>query len=436
MVDSTSRVARRPTGSLQLAGFTLTVVDGLDRGLTIRIEGRAARIGKGAECDLRLTDATVSRTHTLISPGPDGYLVEDLGSTNGTRVNGAKVQSAEVDAACRIQAGDSVIEFQPVTRKLSTRPAAAPQLGGMLGESDAMGPVFGLLRQVAPTEATVVITGETGTGKELAARALHALSPRASGPFEVVDCGNMDRELLGSELFGHTRGAFTGAVAPRRGAFDRADGGTLFLDEIGELPSEIQTRLLGVLQRREIRPLGADAAHPVNTRVVAATHRDLDAMVAAGSFREDLYFRLAVITLELPPLRDRKSDLPLLAEHFLRELSPGAPASLTRGAIAHLEAQAWKGNIRELRNTIQRALVLSGGAAITEAHLSSPARKPAATSAAAPLTLEAAEERLIREALARNRGNKQATARELGIAKETLRRKLKAYQLGGDDPDD
>ena len=429
---STRPLDRAGRSILDLAGCELTVVSGPDRALSIKVEGRPVRVGKGPGCDLKLTDQSVSRFHVLISPSPDGFVIEDLGSTNGTEVNGARVASATVTGRCRIGLGQTVLECAPVVRKLVTGPASVSALEGMLGDSLAMRAAYGLIRQVAPTEASVVITGETGTGKELAARAIHAQSLRKAGPFEVVDCGNVDRELLGSQLFGHEKGAFTGAVSAYRGAFDRARKGTLFLDEIGELSADVQTRLLGVLQRREVRPLGADTAHPIDTRVVAATHRDLEAMVSRGQFREDLYFRLVVIVVHLPPLRERRADIPVLVAHFLDELAPGAPARIAPAAMEFLVAQPWKGNVRELRNAVQRALVLSGGAEIEIPHLTLSPRADAAvpgTAPGRPVTLEESERAAIQEALRRNAGNKSRTARELGIALATLKRKLREYGL-------
>ncbi|MBI4863449.1 MAG: sigma 54-dependent Fis family transcriptional regulator [Candidatus Riflebacteria bacterium] len=387
-ISATRRLERQAGRIFDLTGCTLTVIEGPDRGTTVTIEGRSVRIGKGPGCDLRLSDQSVSSQTTL--------------------------------------------EFAPVTRKLLTGPSSATRLEGLLGCSTAMRAAYGLIRQVAPTEATVVITGETGTGKEVAARTIHSLSPRNAGPFEVIDCGNVDRELLGSELFGHQKGAFTGAVSSHRGAFDRARGGTLLLDEIGELPADIQTRLLGVLQRREVRPLGAEAAHPIDTRVIAATHRDLEALVEKEAFREDLYFRLAVIIVEMPPLRERREDIPMLVQHFLKELSaPGAdPPAVTEQAMDLMKALPWKGNVRELRNAIQRALVMAGGKPIEADHLGHPVRAGSVAARPGAPTLEEVECRTIREALERNQGNKMRTARELGIALATLKRKIKEYGLG------
>jgi DNA-binding NtrC family response regulator len=283
----------------------------------------------------------------------------------------------------------------------------------------------------------VVLRGETGVGKEVLARAIHELSDRKDAPFVVCDCANLNRELLGSELFGHRKGAFTGAVAAHRGVFERAHRGTLLLDEIGELPAELQTRLLGVLQRREVQPLGSEAPIPVDVRVLAATHRDLEALVEAGTFREDLYFRLAVFTVEMPPLRDRAEDIPLLAEAFLAELGPASasPPRLSDDVRGHLMNHAWPGNVRELRNAVQRALVRAGTGPIQPAHfdatkLSAPVVMRASSR---PLAgkLEDAERQMILEALRRNGWHRDRTARDLGISLSTLKRRVRELRLAG-----
>ncbi|MEO1232322.1 MAG: sigma-54 dependent transcriptional regulator [Myxococcota bacterium] len=235
-------------------------------------------------------------------------------------------------------------------------------LGRMLAASASMKRTFARIREVAATETSVVIQGETGTGKELVAEALHEGSPRASGPFVVVDCAAVARELVESELFGHVRGAFTGAVGDREGAFESARAGTLFIDELGELPLDLQPRLLRALERREVKRVGDDRTRPVDCRVVAATNRDLRREVEAGRFREDLFYRLAVVELSLPPLRERPDDIELLTRKFLEEVSFFGPLELGEATLERLKTHAWPGNVRELRNTIERAATLSDGA--------------------------------------------------------------------------
>lgn len=429
---------------LRMPAAKLTVVEGPDKGTSVTLDTRPIVVGKDPACQLKLTDPSVSRRHACVTAGGDGFRIEDLGSTNGTDVNGVVVTQAVLPPGCRVRVGDTVLEFAPLERRVPSAPWMVDRLEGLVGATPAMRELYGLIRQVAPTEATVVFHGETGTGKEVAARALHALSLRKSGPFVVVDCANMNRELVGSELFGHKKGAFTGAVDNHKGAFERAQGGTVFLDEIGELPLEMQARLLGVLQRREVQPLGATAPVPVDVRVLAATHRDLEAMSRTGTFREDLYFRLAVFTLTLPPLRDRKEDLLPISQQLLANLVPtGAPA-LSPEALATLAAHDWRGNVRELGNVLHRASVLAGAGPIQPAHLrlSKPAATPpTSVEAPAPVpksgnALADAERSAITEAFQKNGGNLVRTAKDLGIARTTLRRKLREYGLyRGDDED-
>jgi DNA-binding NtrC family response regulator len=436
--DSTRPSQTRKLGRvLKIPTCTLRVVSGPDRGREVTVEGRPLTIGKGDGCDLKLTDQSVSRNHASVSVGAQGYAIEDLESTNGTEVNGVLVKNAVLTPGCRIQLGDTVLEFTAAVRSLPSLPVKVDQLEYLVGASPGMQEVYGLIRQVAPTEATVVIRGETGTGKEVAARTIHALSRRKDGPFVVFDCANVNRDLMGSELFGHEKGAFTGAHAARRGAFEQASGGTLFLDEIGELPLELQARLLGAIQRRQVQRLGAENTFQVDTRILCATHRDLEAMCASKEFREDLYFRLAVITVELPPLRDRREDIPLLVARLVAELAPpgSPPPPVSAAALEHLGRELWTGNVRELRNQVERALIVSGGGEVLPAHFAPLKKAKPASSAAVqnvPVDLESAEKDAIMRALERNGGNKKRTAAELGIARSTLQRKLKDWGIADD----
>jgi DNA-binding NtrC family response regulator len=261
--------------------------------------------------------------------------------------------------------GQHQVSFLPGSERVEIRLSGRERLGGLIGRSMAMREVFGILSRVAPTHATVLIEGESGTGKELAARAIHDRSKRASGPFVVFDCSAVPKDLLESELFGHRKGAFTGAVATRKGAFEVADGGTLFLDEIGELSLELQPKLLRALESGEIRAVGAvDVVH-CDTRIVAATNRNLKREVSEGNFREDLYYRLAVIQVRMPPLRSRTEDIPLLVEHFLSELTTSTgrsePLQVSFSTMEKLKRHRWPGNVRELKNFVERAAVLAEG---------------------------------------------------------------------------
>lgn len=315
----------------------------------------------------------------------------------------------------------------------------AQGLGALIGEAPAMRPVFELIRQVAPTKSAVLITGETGTGKELVARAMHAQSPRRDKLFVPLNCAAIPADLLESELFGHVRGAFSGALSDRVGKFQAADEGTLYLDEIGDLDVRLQTKLLRVLQEGVIEPLGTNRRRTVDVRIVSSTNRDLEQAMRAGRFREDLYFRLNVFRVHLPPLRERKEDIPMLAEDFLagfaRELARPV-LRLDPAALAVLEDYAWPGNVRELRNLMERTAVLCQEPVASPALIRSflPVALPPSTSLEnRELNLTRAladlERRMIREALAASGYNKPAAARRLGIGERTLWTKLKKHGL-------
>ncbi|MBI4871228.1 MAG: sigma 54-interacting transcriptional regulator [Candidatus Riflebacteria bacterium] len=273
----------------------MLVEEGPDKGSTAGLEGERLTLGTAPDNGLVLSDPSVSRHHAELVRGPEGLLLRDLGSTNGTFLGAHRVKEAFVGAGVRVILGRTVILLAPAEGMLLAFPSEQTSFGELHGQSTAMRRLFGVLARVAPTEITVLISGETGTGKELAARALHASSRRATGPFVPLDCGALERELAGSDLFGHEPGAFTGAAGRRPGIFEQARGGTVFLDELGELPLELQPKLLRVLERREVRRLGASSYLSVDVRLLAATHRDLKAMAAAGTFREDLLYRVAQV---------------------------------------------------------------------------------------------------------------------------------------------
>ncbi len=308
----------------------------------------------------------------------------------------------------------------------------------MISRNDRMQEIFSILPDVAESNSTILIEGESGTGKELLAKALHNLSTRADKPLITVNCGAIPDTLLESELFGYRAGAFTDARRDKPGRFTQADGGTIFLDEIGDITPALQVRLLRVLQNKTFEPLGATKSVEVDVRVLAATNKDLQAMVAKGTFREDLYYRIRVFKLFLPPLRERKEDIPELARHFINRMNVLKGKDLTGLSKEALDAcmrYDWPGNIRELENAIEHAFILCRGGLIEPRHLPEPLRAIAEMSENLPNggTLAEIEARAIREALARNSGKKLATARELGINKTTLWRKLK--RLGIDIPD-
>ena len=337
----------------------ISVLAGPDKKLVREFTGDRIVIGTHDSCDLVLTDKAVSRQHLEVSLVPRGYALHDLDSRNGTFLGDVRVGEVVVDRDTRLRVGGSELRLQPLRATVDLALPDADRFGGLLGRSPAMRRVFEVLTRVAPSDSTVLITGESGTGKEVAARAIHEASPRRSGPFVVVDCGGLSANLVESELYGHVRGAFTGATTARDGAFVAADGGTLFLDEVGELPLELQTRLLGVLERRQVQPLGSSRPRAVDVRVLAATNRDLRKEVNRGGFRTDLYFRLAVVSVPMPPLRERAEDIPQYVAAMLAEWSEGgAHVPIDAATIAALQAQPWPGNVRELRNTIERAVLL------------------------------------------------------------------------------
>ncbi|MCA9718435.1 MAG: sigma-54-dependent Fis family transcriptional regulator [Myxococcales bacterium] len=348
----------------------LVVSEGPDRGVQIQAARQRLTIGRSAVNDLVLTDTLVSGLHAELVVNERGVLLRDLGSTNGTTVAGVRVREAWLDPGMKIMLGKTEIVFKSAD-EVQVPISRQQQFGAMYGASPAMREIFAVLERVAPTEMSVLIGGETGCGKELVARALHDESPRHKGPFVVLDCGSLPRELAEAAILGHKKGSFTGAVSDRAGCFEDANQGTLFLDEIGELPLELQPKLLRVLDRREVQRIGENTVRKVDVRVVAATHRDLRTMVSRGEFREDLYFRLSVMMVELPPLRDRGDDVLLLAEKFLDDFrrTHGRAPQLSDAARQALLSEQWPGNVRELKNTIERAAYLATGAVIDPSDL-------------------------------------------------------------------
>jgi DNA-binding NtrC family response regulator len=311
-----------------------------------------------------LTEPTVSRTHFNIESDQGAFVIRDLGSTNGTWIDQFRIKEAWLRPGTVLRAGQAQLRFEPVFKPLDLAPAATERFGSLVGRSVRMRQIFTLLERVAKTEATVVIFGETGTGKSAVAQAIHESSTRKSGPFVTVDCGAIAENLIESELFGHEKGAFTGADRLRQGALERAQGGTLFIDELVDLRLDLQPRLLRVLEEREVRRVGGNAAIKLDVRIIAASRFDLWREVEEKRFREDLYFRLAVFTLPLPSLRERKEDIPLLATAFARahKLVPGGGEKLLSrfgpAAFDKLMHHPFPGNVRELRNVIERAITL------------------------------------------------------------------------------
>jgi DNA-binding NtrC family response regulator len=406
-----------------------------------KLQGEAFTAGKDAGNDLVLSQRFVSGRHLKVTRRHNRFVVSDQRSTNGTWLGSVRLFEAEVPFFTTLRVGEAELSIEPAAVSVSK---AATGTYGLIGTDLAMKGLVELIDRVAPSTAAVSIFGESGTGKELVARAIHSQSNRASQAFIPVNCAAISKELIESELFGHEKGAFTGAINARKGAFEEADGGTIFLDEIGELPLDLQAKLLRALESGEIKRVGAPRPITVDTRVVAATNRDLLAMAREGKFREDLYYRLCVIPLTLPPLRARPGDLKLLAEHFLKMHAPrGQRVLLTPQAMQKLEAHPWPGNVRELRNVIFRALLLRKGPNIDAGDLSFDSRPEA------PRGMGAAElecvpgmsladqlsraERLIIESAIKRYGSRERTARELDIGRSTLFKRLKEWGLSADD---
>ncbi|MBI4366863.1 MAG: sigma 54-interacting transcriptional regulator, partial [Deltaproteobacteria bacterium] len=297
----------------------LVVIDGEDKGKKLTLQKPTTKIGKREDNDFIVTDRTVSRNHLEIEYTADSFLLRDLGSTNGTLLNGNRVKEAYLAPGDVIKLGNTRMEFRAFDEKAKIEPSANNVFGLLVGTSFRLRQIFGILERIAPTNASVVSEGETGTGKDLVARSIHENSARRSRPFVVFDCSAVAPNLIESELFGHEKGAFTGAIKSRRGAFEEAGGGTIFLDEIGELTLDLQPKLLRALEQREVRRVGANTQTAIDVRVICATNKSLKKEIAEGRFREDLYYRLSVVKVAIPPLRERPEDVPVLVEKLLRE---------------------------------------------------------------------------------------------------------------------
>ena len=417
--DSTLVLTDSVSGDLVARKWRLVIVDGPDQGLALERRGGTVLVGSHPDADLRLNDPSVSRYHAELRLLAEGVFVVDLGSRNGTRVAGSKIDRVLVPPGGSLRVGKSEIALRPEDDRVKV--GGEDRFGAFVTKTHAVRKVLAQMRLVAPTDATVLIEGETGTGKELLARALHEHSARAGGPFVVVDCGAVKDTLLESQLFGHLKGAFTGASEPRAGAFEAANGGTVFLDELGELPLELQPKLLRVLEARTVRRLGDVEDRPVDVRFVAATNRDLEAMARASTFREDLFYRVAVVRARILPLRERPDDIPLLASATAERISDGR-ASLTRESLAALAQYDWPGNARELRNVIERAVALSKSGTITPEVLFGDHDEEDRLSfkQAKDRIITEFETRYVKNLLDRHGGNVSAAAREAGMSRNAL----------------
>jgi DNA-binding NtrC family response regulator len=420
------------------------VLSGPDHGKQLELERGTYFVGRAPHCDLVLSDSQVSRQHLELQVGARGILVKDLASTSGSFFGGAKFNEVTVGPGAVITVGSSELKLATAERTHRILPSTRDRFGALLGPSLKMREIFAMLELVAQSDVAVLIEGETGTGKELCAEAIRAAGPRARGPFVVCDLAGVSRSLIESELFGHVRGAFTGADRDREGAFAQAHGGTIFIDEIGELELDMQPRLLRALESRRIKPVGAPQYRDVDVRVIAATNRDLREEAKAGRFREDLYHRLAVVRVTLPPLRDRKEDIPALVQQFLH----GKDVEIPPETLALFTEYDWPGNVRELKNVIDRGLSLMGQNRVLHPSLlglEAPPNTHGSGAYAWPTVgnegFRDAKERLISswerdyvvQLLRRAGGNVSKAAREGGLDRVYLHRLIKKYSIANID---
>jgi DNA-binding NtrC family response regulator len=443
------------------------------------------RIGSMEDNDIVLSDDTVSRYHCRIIQDDTSYVLIDNTSTNGTFINKVRVREAYLKPGCTIGVGQSQLKFNAREEEVQIVPSRADRCGGLIGGNAKMREIYSIIEKIAPTATTVVIDGETGTGKEVVAQAIHSLSPRSRNELVVFDCGAVPPNLIESELFGHEKGSFTGAVMSREGLFEMADGGTLFLDELGELPLDLQPKLLRALEQREVRRVGGAKSQKVDVRIIAATNRNLEDEVRAGRFRQDLFYRLSVVRLHLPSLHARADDIPVLVQHFLDtgpyNRNPNGTQrvrAIAKDAMQALQNYPWPGNVRELVNVVERAVSFCERGTIDASDLpdyirtakaappkegAAPALRrassvPAAASLAAQppptpeellavgITFKDAKERwvttferdYILQMLRRNNGNISHAARHADIDRKYFRKLMKKYDIeaAGTDDDD
>jgi DNA-binding NtrC family response regulator len=436
VTDAGVPVATSPvSGARAIRRFTVTVVAGPAAGAVWAQPVERCAIGSHPSNDLVIDDPTVSRFHCELAIAAGRVRVRDLGSRNAVVAGPAVIADGSILAGTTLVLGNTKLRVELDDGTSEIAQSARTAFGPLVGASAAMRELFARLEKVAPSDATVLIEGETGTGKEGTAEAIHLASPRARAPFVVVDCSAIPANLLESELFGHEAGAFTGAAGRRIGAFEEASGGTLFLDEIGELPLELQPKLLRALEAREIRRVGGRATIRCDLRIVAATNRDLRAEVNRQTFRADLYYRLAVVKLALPALRDRPEDLALLVEHLVGKIRGGEAmraALLEPAFVAELAAAPWPGNVRELRNHLEQCVVFGerrapGGAALPHPSATVDVTRP--YELARRQAIDSFERTYVTGLLERAGGNVAQAARDAGVNRAYLHRLLSRHGL-------
>lgn len=415
----------------------LVVISGPDKGREIVVGQQDITIGKKKDNKFILTDTSISRHHVLVKETHGGFLLKDLKSTNGTFLNDVKIHEAYLKFGTIIKIGHSKIKFIPYDDSIKSYPSEKPNFGDCYSDSFQMRNIFTMLERIAKTDATIILEGETGTGKELLARAIHKNSSRSKKPFLVLDCSAIAKNLIESELFGHEKGAFTGANTSRKGVFEEANFGTVFIDEIGELSQELQPRLLRVLENRELKRVGGNRIVKINVRVIAATNRNLADEVKHNRFREDLYFRLSVLRIHIPPLRERKDDITPITKQLIKSLAKDyelhTPPKILSSTLDILRSHDWPGNIRELKNVLNRAMAMGNNKEIKPADLlltssynkqTDPMKTPLAG-----LSLEEVEKIAILATLKKHKGNKTKAAKDLGIAYSTLYEKMKKFGI-------
>ncbi len=437
--------ADAPLASLhhvRLTGADIEVVSGPDTGAAIGVQGAPVIVGTGSACDLRLTDDLVSRRHVELFSEPSCVRVVDLGSRNGTFFGGARVREMQLTQSAVVTLGGTSLSVRLRSEPFEVALCPRSRFGDAVGHSTAMRRVFALLERAATNQVTVLLEGDSGSGKDILATSLHQESARREGPFVVLDCGAIPRELVESELFGHERGAFTGASSARIGAFEQADGGTLFLDEIGELPLELQPKLLRVLESRSFRRVGSNRVVSVDVRLVAATNRRLREAVRLREFREDLFYRLAVVHVRVPSLAERREDVGPLAERFLRRATGDDAARVPPDLLRLLVAYDWPGNVRELRNVVERfatferadpALLFQEGAARPGGAVELAALADLPYHEAKRRLLEGFNRTILGDALARAGGSIPRAAELLGLPRQSVYRMLKEARGEGAD---
>jgi DNA-binding NtrC family response regulator len=382
-------------------------------------------VGTNESCALRVIDSTVSRQHASLFLNQNSILVKDFESRNGTKFLGAKIKSASVPIGGQISVGQLVLTFLSASNE---KVSEKEELAGVIGSSRAMRKMFAEIEKLAPSHVNVLITGESGTGKDKIANAMHSLSNGAANPFVVFDCAAVTPTLVESELFGHVKGAFTGAIGDKLGALELARDGTLFIDEVGELPLDLQPKLLRALEAREFSRVGENKTRPFKARVLAATHRDLQKSIDEKRFRLDLYFRLAVTSIHVPPLRERREDIGPLVKAFAKEFS-GREVKLSAELLAGFQSQEWRGNVRELRNAVQRALALGRHQHTTDA-TTTESEEDGGLGASKNRVVERFEREYLVALLEQHGNNFSEVARQAQIARSQLYRLLEKHKLG------